>query len=102
MGEVDQLPAAAPVDPVQAYRDAVAYAGMIRQGALGSAAIQFAQDGDQATYGAAVQAADIAYHEAVLKSAVAAGQPHPSGSVTALGDLGVIWGGRRKLGSASV
>jgi hypothetical protein len=51
MGEVDQLPAAAPVDPVQAYRDAMAYAGMLRQSALGSAA-------------------DIAYHEAVLKSAV--------------------------------
>jgi hypothetical protein len=75
MGEMDQLPATAPVDPVQAYRDAVAYAGMLRQGALGSAAMQFAQDGDQAAYGAAVKQADFDYYTALAHSALRYGQP---------------------------
>jgi hypothetical protein len=75
MGEVDQLPATEPVDPVQAYRDAVAYAGMLRQGALGSAAMQFAKDGDQAAYGAAVKQADFDYYTALAHSALRYGQP---------------------------
>jgi hypothetical protein len=87
MGEVDQLPAAAPVDPVQAYRDAVAYAGMRRQGALGSAAMQFAQDGDQAAYGAAVKQAEFDYYTAVARSALRHGQ---SLTGAALRELSVI------------
>ena len=84
MGEMDQLPATAPVDPVQAYRDAVAYAGMLRQSALGSAAMQFAQDGDQATYGAAVKQADFDYYTALAHSALRHGQPLTGAALRAL------------------
>ena len=67
---------------MQAYRDAVAYAGMLRQGALGSAAMLFAQDGDPAAYGAAVKQADFDYYTALAHSALRYGQPLTSANDT--------------------
>jgi hypothetical protein len=70
MGEVDQLPATAPVDPVQAYRDAVAYAGMLRQSALGSAGDAVCAGRRPGDLWRGAQEADFDYYTALAHSAL--------------------------------
>jgi hypothetical protein len=71
------------------HKQNVTTAAGTKQSTIAAAVTTYKAGGTLATLISAVKSADIAFHQSVIASAKANGQPFPAGSLAALQGLGV-------------
>jgi hypothetical protein len=74
---------------VDTHKQNVIAATSTKQGSIAAAYTTFAGDKNNPNLIANIKNADIAYHQAIITSALANGQPYPSGSAAVLRGFGV-------------